>query len=194
MPYKLILSELIDEKTRDIGENVFFDNLPCNYPVYVFYYPGAMPNEDLEGKLRNLGNMTGKNLFVNIGRLDDPNYGKIANKFNIKNLPVIIITAINKLSSPPTKFLTAYARIDSKGIINTTDLVIQCLQKLFNLFIQEKISEAMSQAKQDERDALISRLKGIVADALKGIWGFLKDRDISVSLVEGKFELKHSGS
>lgn len=195
MRYELMLLEPIDEtsKDKDVGENVFIDNLPSDYPVYLFYYPGAIPNEDLEGKLRDLGSITGENLFVNIGRLNDPNYKKIANRFKIRDLPVIVVTAIGSLASPPTEFLTAYVRIDSKRLLSSPDVVVQCLQRLFNLFIQGKISEAMSQARQNQRSALISHLKGIVSHALGGIWAFLKDVDISVSLAECKFELRHSG-
>ena len=193
MPYQLVLSEFIDEKTKEVGENVFFDNLPSQYEVFILYYPGAMPNEELESALRNLGNITGENLFVNIGRLNDPNYKKIANKFDIRNLPVIIVTAIDKLASPPTEFSTAFVKIDSKRLLNSPNLAIECLQTLFNLFIDEKISEAISQAKHAERDALISHLKGIITDALNGMRKFLGERDIIVSLAEGKFELRRSG-
>jgi hypothetical protein len=76
-------TENLDEKDRDIGENIFFDCLPYNYQVYLFYYPGAMPNEDLESKLQSFGNITGNNLFINIGRFNDPNYGKIVCIFEI---------------------------------------------------------------------------------------------------------------
>lgn len=201
MPYQLVLRELIDEGKgrgiKDVGENVFFDNLPSDCKVFTFYYPAAMPNEDLESVLRNLGNITGKNLFVNIGRLNDPNYGKIATKFNIKNLPVIIVTAIDKLASLPTEFSTTYVRIDSKKLLNSPNLATECVQTIFNLFIQGKISEAMSKVKRYERDALISHIKGIMTDALKdalkGMSKFFEERDIIVSLIEGKFELKRSG-
>ena len=192
MSYQLVL-KIVDEKTKEVGENVFFDNLPSDYKVYMLYYPRAMPNEDLESALRNLGNITGKNLFVNIGRLNDPNYEKIAKKFNIENLPVIIVTAIAKLASPSTEFSTVYVKIEDRRLLNSPNLAIECVQTLFNLFIQEKISEALSQHKKYKRDALISHLKDIITNALKGIWEFIKERDINVCLLEGKFELKRSG-
>ncbi|KAF5428645.1 hypothetical protein C5S39_10980, partial [Candidatus Methanophagaceae archaeon] len=108
MHYQLVLRELIDVEKgiKAVGENVFFDDLPSDCKVFALYYPAAVPNEDLENALRNLGNITGKNLFVNIGRLDDPNYDEIVDKFKIRNSPVIIVTAIDKLASPPTEFST----------------------------------------------------------------------------------------
>lgn len=194
MTYQLVLSELIDEKTRKVGENVFFDNLPSHYEVFMLYYPGAMPNEDLESALRNLGNITGENLFVNIGRLNDPNYKKIANKFDIRNLPVIIVTAIADLASPPKEFSTAFVKIDKKRLLNSPDL-IDCLQRLFNLFIQGKISAAF---KYYKGAVLISHLKGIITKALRGMKEFIKERDITfsldVGLAKGKFELRRKGS
>lgn len=191
MAYQLILSEPVVGKDKDVGENVFFDNLPSDYAVYMFYYPGATPNEDMESKLRDLGNMAGKNLFVNIGRLNDPHYGKMAKIFNIKNLPVVIVTAIDKLASSSTEFLTTYVRIDDRRLTESPDSVIPCLERIYNLFVQGKIAEAIRQAKNDKRNTILSRLKKLVSNTLKGIWEFVSDVDISVSLIEGKFELKH---
>ena len=172
---------------------MFFDNLPQDYEVYIFYYPGAVPNEDLESQLRNLGSITGRNLFVNIGKLNDPNYSKLVSKFEIRKFPVIIITAIDRLASPPTAFFTTYVKIDSQRILNSPALAIECLQKLFNLFIEGKISEAVSQFRKDQRNALIGNLIDVITNALKGIRDFIVERDISVSLVEGRFELKYRG-
>src|SRR5438270_13836649 len=130
MPYELVLSEVSDRMTKAIGENIFFDDLKFDYKVYLFYYSGAMPNENLESKLRNFGDKTGKNLFVNIGRLDDPRYDIIKDKFEIRNLPVIVITGIDGLASLKDKdhFSTAYVRIDDKEIINSVDFAIECIE------------------------------------------------------------------
>ena len=186
MPYQLVLSELIDEVTRDVGENVFFDNLSSDYKVFIFYYAGAMPDKNLESALRNLGNIAGKNLFVNIGLINDDKYPTIGRLFDIKPLPVIIVTAIDKLASAPTEFSTAYVKIEDKRLLNSTNLAIDCVQTVFNLFIQEKISEAMSQVKRHKREALISHL-------LKGMREFLDKRDIIFGIGEFRLELKRSG-
>jgi hypothetical protein len=193
MPYRLVLSEHVEEKTRDVGENVFFDDLSSDYKVYMLYYPGAMPNQDLEDKLKSFGTITGANLFINIGRLNDPNYEKIRNKFNIKKLPVIIVTAIDELASAPGNFSTAFVRIDSKNLLNSPDRLMECLQQLFNLFIGGEISEAISEFKKDKLNVLVSQLKNMLKHAIKEIWEFIDERDISVSWIEGKFELKRSG-
>ena len=71
-----------------MGDNVFLANLPTDYKVFLFYYPSVIANEDLENGLRKLGDMTGKNLFVNFGLLNDPNYSIIQKTFQIKSFPV----------------------------------------------------------------------------------------------------------
>ncbi|UCE15648.1 MAG: hypothetical protein JSV12_07185 [Candidatus Bathyarchaeota archaeon] len=190
MSYQLVLSELINEKTKDVGENIFFNDLPSDYQVYVLYYPGISLNEDLASKLRNLGEIAGRNLLVNIARLDDPNYKKIVKKFGIRTFPTIIVTAIDKLASPPTEYSTAYVKIDNKRLLNSPDLTFECVQKMFNLFIEGKISEAIREKNHKVR---MSRIKGIINSALKGIRDYLKKWDVSFSFITGKLELKHRG-
>ena len=52
VPYQLILTEPKgDGPERAVGENIFLDDLISPYKVYIFYYPGAMPNEELEQSL-----------------------------------------------------------------------------------------------------------------------------------------------
>ena len=192
MSNQLVFSDMFDGQGKDVGKNVFLDNLPLEYKVYLFYYPGAMPNKDLETSLRKLGNMTGNNLFVNFGKLNDPNYGKITNHFQIKKLPVIVMTAIADLASPPSSLSTVYVRIDSEKLLDSPDKALEFLQKLFNLFVGGNIVDALKEAKKDDQKALIASFTKVVTGALKGIWEFIAETDISFSIVEGKFELKHS--
>ncbi len=83
MSYRSVLREKAEANTKDIGENVFFNNLDSDYRVFLFYYAGVLPNEELEDKLRGLGEITGKNLFVNIRKLNDPNFGLMVSRFGI---------------------------------------------------------------------------------------------------------------
>jgi hypothetical protein len=193
MPYKLILSEAVEETTKAVGENVFFDDLSPDYKVFMFYYPSAMANQDLEAKLRSLGGMTGSNLFVNIGRWDDPNYDKVVKKFNIKKMPVIIVTAIDQLASAPGIFSTAYVRVDNKSLLESPERLLECLQKLFHLFIAGKVSEAMKEYKKDKLNLFASHFMEILKHGFQEIWQFIDKKDISFSWIEGKLELKGSG-
>lgn len=193
MSYQLILNELINEKTKAVGENVFFSNLSHDYKVFMFYYPGGLLNEELESKLRDLGNMSGKNLFVNIGRINDPDFDKIVSKFNIEKYPVIVVTAVDTLASLPDEFLTAYVRIDSKTLLNSPDKAIECLERLFIMFLNKEVSKAMSAVRNAKFNVIISHIKGFIKDSLKGIWQYLKTAEMSISLIEGKFTLRGWG-
>jgi hypothetical protein len=192
MNYQLILAEPPGE-TKDVGENVFFADLPAEYKVYAFYYGGAMGNETLEARLRALGGTTGNNLFVNIGRLDDPKFDEIQKRFEIRKLPVIIVTAIDDLASPAGEYVTAFARLDSKSLLDAPDRTIECVQELFNLFLQGKVREAMTHAKWQQRKELLKGLTSFFAGPLKSLKDFMFERDISISVLQGKFELKKHG-
>jgi hypothetical protein len=191
MAYQLVLTEPASEGTKDVGKNVFLNNLPATSKVYLLYYPGAAINRDLEGRLKKLGESTGTNLFVNIGRLNDPNYEKISKRFNIEKLPAIVITAIEELASAKTEPSTAYVRLDSKNFLNSPDSVMECVQKVFNLYLAGEVSKAMSQGARAE---FLANLKRIVLIPLRGIKGFLEESDISISLITGTFSLKRSGA
>lgn len=191
MPYALVLSEPSDRMTRAIGENFFFDNLEFDYKVYLFCYPGTMPNEDLESKLRNVGDKTGKNLFVNIEKLDDSRCDTIKDKFEMSNLPVILITGIYSLASFNDKhhFSAVSVRIDDKKIINSGNLVIECMEMLFNLYIGGQITYLLNQTKNHQHDAVVSYLKKKVIGSLRGI----EEKEISISLLLGKFQISTIG-
>ena len=193
MTYKLVFVERPTESQKDFGENVYLDELPADYKVYAFYYAGTMSNEPLEEKLRELGDITGKNLFVNIGKLSDKRYDEIVARFGVKEYPVIIVTAVDSLATPAGEYLSAYVRLDSKHLLDSPDRTIECVRELFNLFLQGKVAEAVSHAKWEQRAAVVVRLGHFFTGALKGLRDFIAARDISVSILEGKFELKRRG-
>jgi len=192
MSCQLVLTERPSEGGKRLGENVLLDDIPVDCKVYVFYYPGEMRDTALEKRLRGLGKITGKNLFVNIGGLNDPKLGEIQKRFAIRKYPVIVLTAIDTLASLPSEYLTAYVRLDSKHLLDSPDRAMECLQELFNLFIQGKVSEAIARAKWRQRADLLAQTGNFFISALKGIGDFILDTDISVSFVEGKLELKRS--
>jgi len=206
MPFELVLTEpepTAGDPTRSdspvVGaargvSRVFLQDLPNDYKVFLLYFRAAMPNRPLEDALTQLGDNTGKNLLVNLGSAADPNYDMIVGRFNITRFPVIIMTAVPGLASPASADCTAYAKLDSKELLKSPERTVECAEKLFNLFMQRKIVEAISQAKWSERSAMAGAVLHVIGDGLKAVGGFLADRDISVSVLEGKFELKHSGA
>ena len=76
MSYDLVLTEREADGLRAVGDNILFASLPAEYPVYAFYYPSETHDPEFEKKLRSLGERAGNNLFINIGRLDDPQLSK----------------------------------------------------------------------------------------------------------------------
>lgn len=198
MAYQLAITEEPSTGPEKGFGTVLLDNLPADYKVYLFYYGGAMPDDALEGALRKLGeDDTAQNLFVNIGTLGDPRFGEIASRFQIKKYPVIVMTAMDTLASPPGQYLTAFVRLDSSQMLRTPERTIACVREIFTLFLQGKVTEAISQAKWQQRTELVlhigSFLGGALAGALKGLGDFIAARDLSVGVGAFKLELKKSG-
>jgi hypothetical protein len=169
-----------------------FDSVPKDCKVFLFYYPSAMPDEILEARLRTLGEQTGNNLFVNIGRLDDPKLPRIIRKFDIQTYPVVVLTADATLASNGDEPWTVFVRIDSKALFKSPDHAIECIQTVFTLFLRGDVSKAIVEAKSRERAELLRALGGFSREALKTIWKFVSETDIAFSIAEGKLELKHS--
>ena len=190
MPSQLIFVRQKEAIDKGFAENVFIDNLPYDYKVYLFYYPGAIVNEDLERSLRRLGEMTDKNLYINIGRLNDPQLKEIIKKFAIKDFPVIILTAVDNLASPTGELLTAFIKIEDKNLLKSANESIDLIQRLFVLFMEGKINEAMNEIKNRERSVILMRIKSVIATALQETIKFFENHDIVVSVIEGKFELR----
>jgi hypothetical protein len=191
---KYSLSLTTDEPgiTRDIGENVFLSDLSDEYPVFAFYYPSAMPDEDLEAALRNLGDLTGKNLFVNIGKLNDPSFSKIVLAFDIHDYPVVVVTATSDLAGALADNVNVYVRIDDKHVLSDPARAVELVQEIYTLFLRGEIAKAISRIKTKERTELIRAVAKRIGSGLRHLAGFVADRDFKVSLVEGSFEMMKS--
>jgi hypothetical protein len=190
--YQLVLREPGEDGTKAVGENVFLANLSSEFPVYIFYYPAEMPDPTFERQLRSLGDKTGNNLFVNIGRLDDPQLDKIVHKFELKSFPVVVVTAIADLAAPPDASLNSYVRLDGR-LLKDPDRAIGHIESIYLLFLQGKVAEAIASTKWRSRLDLVRTIGTFFTDALGGLIGFVAERDLSVSILEGRFELTKSG-
>jgi|RhiMethySRZTD1v2_1073278.scaffolds.fasta_scaffold634647_1 hypothetical protein len=200
MPYRLVLANgdgfdhaVGDAARKAIGENVFAAEMAAAFPCYVFYYPGAMLDPTLEHGLRAFGEQTGQNLFVNIGRLNDPAFGKVAKLFGIVRTPAIVVTAIAPLSTPEGANLSAFVRLDSALLLASPDRTLKCVDKLFILFLQGEVARAIATGKWSQRAELLQLLAGCIRGAFGSVRDFVAERDLSVSLFEGRFELTRSG-
>lgn len=201
MAYELVFVEG-EPKTPGPGPTIgaakgvgrrFFTDLPEDYKVFLLYYRAAMGDKDLEDRLVQLGKNTGMNLFVNLGSAADPSYEMISKRFALRQFPVIIMTAVPDLASAQNEYLTLFAKLDSKQLLSSPDKTVECAEKLFNLFIQGEVAKAISSAKWTQIGELAGAVGSVIGNALKVVGGFIASRDITVSVLEGKFELKHGG-
>ena len=193
MTYSLVLTSDEDVGiTKDIGENVFLRDLSDEYKVFAFYYSSAMRNEDLESALRSLGDLTGKNLFVNIGKLNDPGFEKIVKTFDIKSFPVVVVTATTDLAGARQDDVNVFVRIDDKLLLADSARTIKLVEELYSLFLRGEIADAVSKAKWKERSELVRAVAQRITAGLRHLAGFVGDRDIKVSLLKGSFELTKS--
>jgi len=180
--------------TKDIGENVYLSELSDEYAVFAFYYPAAMHDEELEAALRALGDLSGKNLFVNLGRLDDPSFRTIVKTFDIRRYPVVVVTATNDLAGVEGEYLTAFVRLDEPRLVADPTRLVALVQEIYGLFLRGDIAAAMSKAKHKQRLEVVRAVAASIGRALRGLVGFVADRDVKVSLIEGSFELTKSGN
>jgi hypothetical protein len=178
------------KSAKAVGEKILFNDLPADSKVYLLYYPPfTNRNMDLESKLREFGNDTAKNLFVNIGTLGDPSFILLAPMFGgFNDLPVVIITGNPEVASRPAEFKTAFVKFEGKAL-NSPDLAIESMEKVCLLFLQGRFAEALRQPGKYNRKALLSSLRTVISNGLKGLKGI----EFDVELLGVKFGVKYSG-
>jgi hypothetical protein len=194
MPFELLATGPESTGGKDSGDNILLSNLSADYRVYAFYYPGQPADEEFEAKLRVLGDAAGKNLLVNIGRYNDPEFDRIVALFGITKYPVIVMTAVAPLAASLDENMTAYARLDSDYLLNSHERTLNCVESLFNLFLQGKVADAVSKAKWAQRAGFLRALGGVIGAGLSKIAGLVFDRDIALEFVGVKLELKKTGN
>jgi hypothetical protein len=193
MPFELLAATPDTTGNKDVGENILLADLTADYKVYAFYYPGQPVDEDFEDKLRAFGEQTGKNLLINIGRYNDTDFDRIVGLFEIRKYPVLIVTALAGLAASADDHLTAYARLDNDKLLQSHDRSLQCLEELFNLFLQGRVASAVSHAKWAQRTEALRTLGQVLSAALSKVAGLVFDRDIAISFAKVKLELKKTG-
>lgn len=181
-------------RAKAVGEDVFLSDLSDEYRVFAFYYPPAMPDQALEAGLRHLGEIGGKNLFVNLGKFDDPSYQTISNAFDIREYPVVVVTATADLAGVTGGDASVYVRIDDKRVLGDAARAVELVQEISMLFLRGEIADAISKAKTRERTELLRAVAARIGSVLRKVAGFVADHDFKISLVQGSFELTKSAS
>jgi len=177
---------------RNVGENVFLSDVPKDSKVFLFFYPGGLDTDDVERGLRDLGNRTGDNLFVNFGSLADPDYRSSVERFGIKLLPVIVMTAIAPLAETPTGE-TTFFRLDSVSLFERPADLLRTVEKLFNLFLDGKVTEAARSGQIAQGQAAAASLAGRIWRIIQPVITWLSRLEITIEAATGKIEVKAGG-
>ena len=75
MAYSLVRVREQEDPKRVLGSNVYFDNLPADSSVFIFYYPNpGLYFGELETRVKTYGRQAGDKIFVNMGKIGDRNY------------------------------------------------------------------------------------------------------------------------
>jgi hypothetical protein len=199
MNYKIVFrSEPAAESAPDgasqraVGEQVFLSNLPNDAKIFVFYYPGSSDAEAVEQGLRQLGQRTGDNLFVNISSLVDPDYQRAVEAFGIRPLPVIVVTAIGPLAATPGGS-TAFVRLDSKALFADPKQLIETVEDLFNLFLGGHVAKAIAIGVARQGTSRAAAIVKQIAAALLPAIRWVAGRNLSIELFGAKIEVKAYG-
>lgn len=167
-------------------------DVPDDCQIYLFYFPSTRDHEDLEKALLKWGKTTGKNLFIGLWGMDDPNYPKVAQTFEIGPLPAIVVTGAPWLASAMENggSTTAYVRVDSKQLLAHKDKTLDSMERLYNYFIRGLVKEALRTAKKDGMLAKLAHYLGKLKDWLgRAIGDFLKEHKIIVDVFKGRIEV-----
>ena len=182
------------EGERDFSESMLLQDISEKYKVFLLYYPAVARNFELEDKLKELGESSGKNLLVNIGSIGDDDYNVANALFDIEKTPVIVMSAVSEFAHSSEENTTAYIKFDDERLLNNTDLTIKAVDNMFNLFLSGKIREAILETKSHEKKAKINFITNRIIEGLKGVYDVIKGFEITISLLDGQFEISHSGS
>jgi hypothetical protein len=194
--YELILEQVFgpsDAPEKAVGDNVYLRDLSDEPRVFALFYPSAMRAAALVDGLVALGELAGSNLFVNIGRLNDPDFAKITRAFELQRFPAIVVTAAADLAAAPDREVTAFVRLDEPRLLADPERCVQLVQELFTMFISGQVAEAMSKAKWAQRAEGVRAVYGSVLAALKRVVDFVSDHEIEVSVLGGSFRLTPRG-
>ncbi len=168
--------------------------VPSDSEVYIFYIPGITTLPELSNTLISWGKTTGKNAFVGLLSGDAPDYKTIVSYFNVKKSPAVVISAAPAFASDSEKAATtAYARIDNLRLLSNQAEITECIEEIYNLFIQSKVKEAISTAKKEGfKENLKFYLGKLKDDAGKAINEFFKTHDVNIDVFKGKIVISPS--
>jgi hypothetical protein len=179
-----------DHQDRGTG-TVFLSQLPRDPKVFAFFFPGSADTEELQRRLRALGEKTGDNLYVDMGSLLDPDYLAARERFKLGPLPAVIVTATSPLAATPTGE-SAFVRLDGISLFAQPEKLVRTVEELFNLFLGGQIAQAVRLGWTVQSAAALAAAAERVWSIIQPVITWLGTRDYSFDLLSGKIEVKES--
>lgn len=194
------LAELYFEKNPDpnvrklaVEQLKLASQIPSDCQVYVFYIPGIKDkSQELPKTLTDWGAESGKNVFVGLLTKDAPDYRNIITLFKISNTPAVVVSALPRFATDEEykNATTVYARIDNDRLIGDADASIKCIQKIYNLFMQGQVKQAIADAKKAQWKKSFNHYLGLLRDAAgHALSEFLKGEKIVFDLLKGQITI-----
>jgi hypothetical protein len=165
--------------TDDTSSKEVMEKIPeCR--VYLYYFPGHFVNEELIQALRKWGEGSGRNLFIGLWSQKDKDYQSLSKSFDLKNLPSIVMTGGKSIGAinQGGKWESAYLKLDDRRLLSNTSLITSCLERAFNLFLQNHIRDALKEKGRGNRAAAVKHYLGKV----EGIGDFLNNHGVKVGV------------
>jgi hypothetical protein len=181
------------ERSRGVLENVFLSKLPTSPKVFAFFFPGSLDTDDLQERLRALGEKTSDNLCVHMGEalLSDPDYQRAAERFRLRTFPAVVVTAVNPLAATPEDG-NAYVRLDSKALFANPQQLARTVEELFNLFLTHKISQAIRVGwTQEGKAALVASVERVWS-VVQPVITWLSKKDFTLEFGPFKIAVEES--
>ena len=195
MAYDILFVEKEDQpaagaEPRGVGD-VFLSKLPTSPKVFALFFDGSLDTEDVRERLRTLGEKTGDNFYVNVGTLSDPDYQAAARRFNLGPLPAIVVTAISPLAATP-EGENAYVRLDSRPLFAKPEQLASTVEELFNLFLAQKISQAVRVGWTQQGKAGLIAAAERVWSVIEPVITWLSKKDLTFEVAPVKIEVRES--
>lgn len=190
MTYAFILKELTEKGSRGLDEKHFLDGLLYDYKSFILYFPGIQRDNKFEERLTASLMDKGYDTLFNIKPVTDPNFQLIATTFNIRKVPIVIITAKSDYSLLEYRghFASIYFKLDKDNIDNPSKAV-DTVMKIRELFVNRTIYNIIQQNNKVELP--ISIIKTNIIKAITQLVP-VENNAISVYFADGKFEIEWS--
>jgi hypothetical protein len=101
------------------------------------------------------------------------------------------MTAVGELAAADHDLLSTYVKLDGK-LLASPDRAIKLIEELYLLFLKGDVAKAIRKAGHQNFAEFARTVGRFVLAALTQVGAYIADHDFTVSLVQGRFEVKKS--